>query len=47
MNGAMSGELAASGVDFQEWLAFAFRWYLALLILGAVSVFLAIVIGLQ
>ena len=46
-NGALLAILAASGVDFQEWLKFAFRWYLALLMLGAVAVFLAIVIGLQ
>ena len=46
-NGALLAILAAAGVDFQEWLKFTFRWYLALLMLGAVSVFLAIVIGLQ
>ena len=46
-NGALLAILAASGVDFREWLKFAFRWYLALLCLGAVSVFLAIAMGLQ
>ena len=46
-NGALLAVLAAGGVEYQAWLKFALRWYLALMALGAGVTFLAIAIGLQ
>jgi len=44
-NGALMAILAASGVRFEEWIAFAFPRYLALMALGAASLVIAIAIG--
>ena len=44
-NGALLAILAAAKVGYDEWFRFVFRWYLALLALGAVSVVVGIVIG--
>ena len=46
-NGALLAVLAAGGVEYQAWLKFALRWYLALMVLGAGVTFVAIAVGLQ
>ncbi len=46
-NGALMAILAAGGVDYQEWMKFTLKWYLALMALGAGVVIVAIAIGLQ
>jgi len=46
-NGALMAILAAGGVDYQEWLKFTLKWYLALMALGATILVFAIAIGLQ
>ena len=46
-NGALLAVLAAGGVEYQAWLKFALKWYLALMLLGAGVTFVAIAIGLQ
>ncbi len=46
-NGALLAVLAAGGVEYQAWLKFALKWYLALMVLGAGVIFVAIAIGLQ
>ena len=46
-NGALLAVLAAGGVEYQAWLKFALKWYLALMVLGAGVTFVAITIGLQ
>ena len=46
-NGALLAVLAAGGVEYQAWLKFALKWYLALMVLGAGVTFVAIAIGLQ
>ena len=46
-NGALLAVLAAGGVEYQAWLKFALKWYLALMVLGAGITFVAIAIGLQ
>ena len=46
-NGALMAILAAAGVDYQEWLTFTVKWYLALMALGAAILVFAIAIGLQ
>jgi uncharacterized ion transporter superfamily protein YfcC len=38
--------LAAAGVRYEEWIKFAMPLYLALVVLGAVSIAIAIAIGL-
>ncbi|MFQ5689240.1 MAG: YfcC family protein [Gemmatimonadota bacterium] len=45
-NGALLAILAAGGVGYQEWLSFAFRWYVALFALGAVALVTAVLTGL-
>jgi len=45
-NGALMAILAASGVRFEEWIAFAAPRYLALMAMGAASIMIAIAIGL-
>ncbi len=44
-NGALMAILAASGVRFEEWLRFALPRYLMLMSLGAIALFIAILIG--
>ncbi len=46
-NGALMAMLAAAGVRFDQWLRFAFPLYASLVVLGGVSVAVAIAIGLQ
>ena len=46
-NGALLAVLAAGGVEYQAWLKFVLKWYLALMVLGAGVTFVAIGIGLQ
>ena len=46
-NGALLAVLAAGGVEYQAWLRFVLKWYLALMALGAAVTFVAIAIGLQ
>jgi uncharacterized ion transporter superfamily protein YfcC len=46
-SGALLAILAAGGVRYEEWMAFAFRQYLVLTGLGAVAVLIALGIGLQ
>lgn len=46
-NGALMAILAAGGVEFQAWIKFALKWYLALFALGGVAVLIAIMTGLQ
>ena len=46
-NGALLAVLAAAGVEYQAWLKFALKWYLALMVLGAGVTFVAIAVGLQ
>lgn len=46
-NGALLAILAAAGVRYEEWLRFTLPQYLLLLGLGAVSVILAIVLGVS
>jgi uncharacterized ion transporter superfamily protein YfcC len=45
-NGALLAILAAAGVRYEEWIKFAVPLYLALIALGAVSIAIAISIGL-
>ena len=45
-NGALLAMLAAAGVRYEEWIKFAMPLYLALVALGAVSIAIAIAIGL-
>jgi len=45
-NGALLAILAAAGVSFEDWIRFAAPRYLGLMALGAVSIFIAIAIGL-
>lgn len=46
-NGALLAILAAGGVRYEEWMAFAWRWYLVLTALGGVAVLIALGIGLE
>jgi uncharacterized ion transporter superfamily protein YfcC len=46
-NGSLLAILAAGGIRYDEWLAFAVRWYLVLTGLGALAVLVALGIGLQ
>ncbi len=46
-NGALLAILAAGGVRYDEWIRFAFRWYLALMGLGAIAIGVAVLIGLE
>jgi len=46
-NGALLAMLAAAGVRFEDWIKFAAPLYLALMALGAVSIAIAIAIGLS
>jgi uncharacterized ion transporter superfamily protein YfcC len=46
-NGALMAILAAAGVRFDHWLRFAVPLYAGLVVLGGVSVAVAIAIGLQ
>lgn len=46
-NGALLAILAAAGVSFEDWFRFAAPRYLGLMALGAVSIFIAIAIGLS
>ena len=45
-NGALLAMLAAAGVRYEEWIKFAMPLYLALVALGALSIAIAIAIGL-
>ncbi len=45
-NGALLAVLAAAGVRYEEWIKFAMPLYLALVALGALSIAIAIAIGL-
>lgn len=45
-NGALLAVLAAAGVRYEEWIKFAMPLYLALVALGALSIAIAITIGL-
>jgi uncharacterized ion transporter superfamily protein YfcC len=45
-NGALLAMLAAAGVRYEDWIKFAVPLYLALVALGAVSIAIAIAIGL-
>ena len=45
-NGGLLAALAAAGVPYEEWIKFAMPLYLALVVLGAVSIAIAIAIGL-
>ena len=45
-NGGLLAALAAAGVRYEEWIKFAMPLYLALVVLGAVSIAIAIAIGL-
>jgi len=45
-NGALMAVLAAAGVRYDRWLAFAVPLYLGLMALGAVAIAVAIAIGL-
>ncbi len=46
-NGALLAILAAAGVRYEGWIRFAFPLYLALVLLGCVSIAVAVAIGLQ
>lgn len=46
-NGSLLAILAAGGVRYEEWMAFAWRWYLVLTALGAVAVLIALGIALE
>ena len=46
-NGALMAILAAGGVGYEQWIKFCFPRYLALVGLGAVSILVAIAVGLQ
>ncbi len=46
-NGALLAMLAAAGVRYEEWIKFTAPLYLALIALGAVSIAIAIAIGLS
>ena len=46
-NGALLAMLAAAGVRFEDWIKCAAPLYLALMALGAVSIAIAIAIGLS
>lgn len=46
-NGALMAMLGIAGVRYESWLKFMFPVYLVLVVLGAVSIFLALAIGLQ
>jgi uncharacterized ion transporter superfamily protein YfcC len=46
-NGALLAMLAAAGVRYEDWIKFTAPLYLALIALGAVSIAVAIAIGLQ
>lgn len=46
-NGALMAILAAAGVRYESWIKFTFPLYLALVLLGCVSIAVAIAIGLQ
>ncbi|MDH3272709.1 MAG: YfcC family protein [Gemmatimonadota bacterium] len=46
-NGALMAILAAAGVRYERWMRFTVPLYLALVLLGCVSIALAIAIGLQ
>jgi uncharacterized ion transporter superfamily protein YfcC len=46
-NGALLAILAAAGVRYEDWFKFAMPLYLALVALGAVSIAVAIAIGLE
>jgi uncharacterized ion transporter superfamily protein YfcC len=37
--------LAAAKIGYEEWFAFVWRYYLAIMVLGAGSIVLAIVLG--
>ena len=45
-NGALLAILAAGGVRYEAWFKFALPWYLGLVALGAVSIFVAMALGL-
>ena len=45
-NGGLLAALAAAGVRYEEWIKFAMPLYLALVVLGALSIAIAIAIGL-
>lgn len=44
-NGALMAILAAAKIGYEEWFAFVWRYYLAIMVLGAGSIVLAIVLG--
>ncbi len=44
-NGALMAILAAAKIGYEEWFAFVGRYYLAVMVLGAGSIVLAIVLG--
>ncbi len=46
-NGALLAMLAAAGVSYEDWIKFAVPLYLALMALGAVSIAIAIAVGLS
>lgn len=46
-NGALLAILGVAGVRYEDWLRFTIPWWLVLMGLGAISVVLAILIGLQ
>ncbi len=46
-NGALMAILAAAGVRYEHWMRFTFPLYLGLVLLGCVSIAVAVAIGLQ
>lgn len=46
-NGALMAILAAAGVRYEEWMKFTVPLYLGLIVLGGISIAVAIAIGLQ
>lgn len=46
-NGALMAILAAAGVRYDDWIRFVGPWYVALVGLGAISIAIALAIGLQ
>jgi len=46
-NGSLLAILAAGGVRYEDWLRFAWKWWLALTALGSVAVLIALATGLS
>ena len=44
-NGALMAILAAAKIGYEQWFAFVVKYYLAVMLLGASSIVLAIVMG--